>query len=118
MVIKQGSSLLLIMCSLLCALSLSADVLFDPTRPATKQKSTTSNSVGAVVGSWKLESTLVASDRRVAVINGKLVSEGESVDGAHVIQIRKLNVLIQTPTKRMTLQLLPNIIKKIRWETD
>ncbi len=113
MVIKQSSILLLILFSLFTALPLSADGLFDPTRPATKQQSTTSNYGAALVRTWKLESTLVASDRRVAVINGMLVSEGELVDGARVIKIRKLDVLIQTPTRRMTLQLLPDIIKKI-----
>lgn len=112
MAIKQGFNLLLILCSLLTALSLCASVLIDPTRPTTRHKTTTSDNVGAVVRSWKLESTLVAPDRRVAVINGKLVSEGESVDGARVIEIRKLDVLVQTPTRRMTLQLLPDIVKK------
>lgn len=113
MIKKPSTQLLLTLFSLVTALPLNADVLDDPTRPPTKQAPTSSKPVAAPVRSWKLESTLVASDRRVAVINGMLVGEGESVDGARVIKIHNLNVLIQTPTRRMTLQLLPDITKKI-----
>lgn len=103
----------MVMCTLLTSISLHANVLTDPTQPATRQKTVNTNSVSTVVHSWKLESILVAPNRRVAVINGKLVSEGEYVDGARVIRIRALDVLVQTPNKRITLQLLPDIVTKI-----
>jgi len=114
MAIKHGFFLSSILCALLAASSLCAGELIDPTRPITKKNKTTATKpVNAVHRSWTLESTLVAQDRRVAVINGKLVSEGDTVDGARVIKIRKLDVLVQTSSRRMTLQLLPDIFKKI-----
>ena len=112
MKIRHGFKLLLVLCTLLSVLPIWANVLIDPTRPATKQKTTSSVHVGGAHRSWTLESTLVAPNRRVAVINGKLVSEGESVEGALIIKIRKLEVLIQTPSRRMTLMLLPDIVKQ------
>lgn len=112
MPIKQGFRLLLILYTLLSVFPNYASVLIDPTRPTTRNKTTSPDPVGAALRVWTLESTLVAPDRRVAVINGRLVSEGESVDGARIIKIRKLDVLIQTPSRRMTLQLLPDIVKK------
>lgn len=114
MAIKHGLLLPPILCTLLTASSLCAGDLIDPTRPInTKIKTTSTKAVSAVHRSWTLESTLVAHDRRVAVINGKLVSEGDTVDGARVIKISKLDVVVKTSGKRMTLQLLPDIVKKI-----
>lgn len=111
MSIKQCSSVLLILYMSYSPLTVCASELIDPTRPATRLETSSPTRVAAP-RSWTLESTLVAADRRVAVINGKLVSEGESVDGARVVEIRNLDVLIQTASRRMTLQLLPDIVKK------
>ena len=108
---RQGFKLLVILCTLFTVLPMRANELIDPTRPANKHKIKSSDHVGAVHRGWTLESTLVAPNRRVAVINGKLLSEGESVEGAIIIKIGKLEVLIQTPSRRMTLQLLPDIVK-------
>jgi hypothetical protein len=112
MPIRKLIKYVLITASILSACPIGASELLDPTRPATKarEKSPMQYSVG--VRHWILESTLVAPDRRVAVINGKLVSEGEVVDGARILEIRKLDVLIKTPQERMTLQLLPDNVKK------
>jgi MSHA biogenesis protein MshK len=101
----------LALCALLTALPVFGSALIDPTRPA-GQGSTATVRAHTAHSDWTLDSTLVAPDRRVAVINGKRVSEGETVDGARVIQIRKLEVLIQAAGKRKTLQLLPDIVKK------
>jgi len=40
------------------------------------------------------------------------VSEGESVDNATVLQIRKLDVDISASGKRITLPLFPDIVKR------
>ena len=122
MALKQRHILLLLLCNFLTALSLSANDLTDPTRPITTadttakaaiKKKSPPKKVLRVHPGWTLESTLVAHDRQVAVINGKLVSEGDSVDGARVLRIRNLDVLVQTSSKRITLHLLPDIVKKI-----
>lgn len=46
---------------------------------------------------WVLESTLVAADRRVAVINGRTVEVGDQVQGAKVAQIEVYGVRLRTP---------------------
>ena len=87
-----------------------ATALMDPTRPyATGWHD---SRPGQTSGSWVLHSTLVSPSRRVAVINGIHVTEGESVGNATILKIRKLHVLLQTPDKRITLQLLPDIVRK------
>lgn len=102
--------MLLTLCATLAGLPANGSTLIDPTRPARTHRF--SPGPGGAHSGWTLDSTLVAPDRRVAVINGKRASEGESVDGARVIEIHKLDVLIRADGKRMTLQLLPDIVKK------
>lgn len=84
--------------------------LADPTRPwspgSYQQRQTHTD------GSYTLNSTLVSSARRVAVINGRHVTEGETVGNATVLEIRKHDVVLQTPHRQITLQLLPDIVKK------
>ena len=100
--------------ALLCAGSwVTASTLADPTRPADTALFSTNQEFTAASNGWVLNSTLVATDRRVAVINGQHVSEGESVDSATVLHIRKMDVLIQSGGKRITLKLLPDIVRTL-----
>jgi len=103
---------LVALCSLCLGCSLVAAELEDPTRPASKSHSVSPTHSSIPHRQWILESTLVAEDRRVAVINGKLVSEGESVDGAQVLEIRQFIVLVKTPNRKLTLQMLPTIVER------
>ncbi|MEZ5542574.1 MAG: hypothetical protein R3F42_11090 [Pseudomonadota bacterium] len=96
---------------LLVALTAGAAALTDPTRPTGRGHAALLQP-HAQRHDWRLDSTLVAPDRRVAVINGRQVSEGESVDGARVIEIRRLEVLIQARGRQLTLQLLPDIVQQ------
>jgi hypothetical protein len=92
--------------------AVAASPVADPTRPSRLTTQTSQQTSGAVAGGWILNSTLVSPYRRVAVINGAHVSEGESVDNATVVQIRKLDVDIRVSGKRITLPLLPDIVKR------
>lgn len=89
--------------------SVLANTLSDPTRPTPL---TITPAAGGLQTGWVLNSTLVAPDRRVAVINGRHVTEGESIGNAKVLEIRKQTVLIQARGKRITLHLLPDIMRK------
>lgn len=91
---------------------LQAGALQDPTRPTRTALFQSPTASRPVADKWTLNSTLVASDRRVAVINGTYVSEGESVDGAKVLRISKTSVLIQAAGRQTTLQLIPDTLKK------
>ena len=84
--------------------------LTDPTRPWSpggyQQRQSHTD------GSYTLNSTLVSSTRRVAVINGRHVTEGETVGNATVVRIGKYDVLLQSPDKQINLKLVPDIVKK------
>ncbi|MEH6557951.1 MAG: hypothetical protein V7459_01215 [Oceanicoccus sp.] len=62
-----------------------ASALNDPTRPSTYHPT-------AGAQTLTLESVLIGSDRKIAVINGSVVTEGERVKGFAVIEIRKDSV--------------------------
>jgi len=63
--------------------------LQDPTRPASFSSS------ASVDATLTLESVLLGPERKVAVINGKVVAEGDSVSGAQVIAIGKNSVRLR-----------------------
>ena len=111
------------MAILVCALPgagslVTASTFADPTRPANTALYSSYSGYTADNSRWVLSSTLVAADRRVARINGQHVSEGESVDNAIVLHIRKMDVLIQSGGKRITLRLLPDIVKTLPQSTE
>ncbi|MDH3560713.1 MAG: hypothetical protein OEN52_07150 [Gammaproteobacteria bacterium] len=89
----------------------SAGPLQDPTRPTRAALFLSTSAPRPSADKWTLDSTLVATDRRVAVINGTHVSEGESIDGARVLKIRNTDVLIQAPGRQISLQLIPDTLK-------
>jgi len=68
------------------AFAASAQTLSDPTAPpqALPGRAQAENNAPA----WRLQSTLVGANRRIAVINGRAVVEGEAVDGAVVERIQ------------------------------
>lgn len=108
---RKDVGLLLMLHVSLASFPLRAAELIDPTRPPGGAETAPPTRKAATRSGWTLESTLVATDRRVAVINGELVTEGESVGGARVVEIRKLEVLVQTPRGPVTLRLLPDILE-------
>jgi hypothetical protein len=78
-----------------------AQSLSDPTAPVTR---------GGPAGQraqrhWQLQSTLVGAERRVAVINGAVVTEGDTVDGAFVHTIDYTTVLLEANGRPLRLRL-------------
>ena len=88
----------------------SAFALTDPTRPTDPAAyfgtGTATDSKG-----WALQSILFASDRRIAVINGTRVQEGDRIGSARVVRIRDSQVLLDTGGRSLTLHLLPETVK-------
>ena len=86
--------------------SATALALNDPTRPTDPSAyfggSTSGNETG-----WSLQSILTASDRRIAVINGTRVREGDRIGSARVVRIQDSRVLLKTGEGMLTLRLLP-----------
>ena len=87
---------------LFCLLSVvfGSDTLLalnDPTRPASYRPSSQK------VERFQLSSILLGFQRKVAVINGRAVTEGESLGSATVIKIEKERVLLTKGGKRIEL---------------
>ncbi len=55
---------------------------------------------------WRLQSTLVADSRRLAVINGRTVAQGERIDGATVREVRPGGVTLEVEGRRVELRVL------------
>jgi MSHA biogenesis protein MshK len=70
----------------------------DPTRPSSYR------SVENKKTQFVLESILIGEQRKVAVINGKALLEGEKIAGAKVIKINKENVRIVKNGKMIDLK--------------
>jgi len=62
-------------------------------------------------GDWSLQSILSSPQRRIAIINGSRVREGDRIGSARVVRIRDSHVLLNTGGRTVTLRLLPQSIK-------
>ena len=71
----------------------SAQTLDDPTRPYRAPAS--NGPAGEARRSFELSGVLLSSSRRIAVINGELYREGDTVDGARVVRIDPRSVRLQ-----------------------
>jgi hypothetical protein len=104
-------------CSLCLALaatvaSFSTWALQDPTRP-TDPAHYFGTEAMADKPTWALQSVLSSADRRVAVINGIRVLEGDRIGAAQVVSIRPAAVVLKTDHRTVTLRLWPAGIKKV-----
>jgi hypothetical protein len=55
---------------------------------------------------WRLQSTLVADTRRLAVINGRTVAQGGRIEGATLVEVRQDGVTLEEDGRRIRLRLL------------
>jgi MSHA biogenesis protein MshK len=99
----------LIALSILLSMSYAtlAQALNDPMRPPTavpvEEKTVTSS---------RLQSVLISSSRRVAVIDGRAVRLGERVGDATLVAIAPAEVTLERAGERQTLKLHPGVEKK------
>lgn len=93
---RYGSLILL---SVLAAFKTAqAQALADPTRPAQYHPA-------AAQAKLNLQSILFGNSRRVAVINGKALTEGERIGGARILSISKDMVRLKRGDKIVRLKL-------------
>ena len=71
----------------------AAQALPDPTERTSMMRAATASSSPT---RWTLQSTLIAADRRVAVINGETVTVGSTINGARVLEINPYGVRLRT----------------------
>jgi len=79
--------------------TVSAKQYSDPTRPPGVSQKQLNNTVHEKKTSWRLSSTLIASERKIATVNGKLVRPGDRVNGAVLIDIQAWNVTLKKNDK-------------------
>jgi MSHA biogenesis protein MshK len=89
------------------------ELLADPTRPTAAFRSGSgTGGTTAVPAKWTLASTLIAPDRRVAVINGKVVQVGQKIDGAELVAIEAGSVLLSRGGRKIELKLMAGNVKE------
>jgi len=84
--------------------ALAADALEDPLRPANWAQPTASTPVNVDTGDWQLESTLISSGRRVAIINGRAVRAGDAIAGARVLRVEPVAAHLRHDGRRFTIR--------------
>lgn len=79
----------------------------DPTKPSNFR-------VKRAAPTLKLESILYSDTRKVAVINGKVLAEGESIGNKKIIHIEKNRVRLVSGKKELTLTLKRPSIRQVK----
>jgi len=93
----------LLLCALMVASVAQAAPFTDPTQPPT-----TTGPVGDTSpGGPRLESILIAPDRRLAVIDGEQVMLGSKVAGGAVVRITETEVVVRGADGEQTFRLFP-----------
>jgi hypothetical protein len=106
------ASLLLAAVCALCFSSVQA--LEDPTRPPSAEiKTHYVATQKSQQPRWTLNSTLVSSGRRTAIINNKAVSLGDRINGATVVSIEPSTVRLREKGREVTLMMLQKNIKSL-----
>ena len=88
-----------------------AEALPDPTRPYQYGTVQVEQGQDAKV-QWRLSGVRINADKRSAILNGKLVKEGDKLDGAVVLEIKPAEVTLQQDDKRLVVRLLLSNIKQ------
>ncbi len=97
---------------MLAAAHAPAEQLNDPMRPPGKEMMSGGKGGRQTVASrYRLDSVIIAPNRRQAIINGKRLTLGESISGAKLIDIQTTQVTLQVAGKSHVLTLLPLSIK-------
>ena len=62
---------------------------------------------------WRVRAIKIDDHRRSAMINGRMVAEGDEIDGARVLQIKPRAVVIAVGNETTSLSLLKHEIKRL-----
>lgn len=94
--------------TLLCAPAHGAPFA-DPTRPPGQAEP---GADAAQSGALRVESILIAPDRRIAIVNGREVAIGSQVGDARVVQISESEVVIRSARGDETLRLFAPLVRR------
>jgi len=87
------------------------DRLPDPTRPSLANEA---GDGSAIRQGLQLQSTMISTRRRIAVINGQRLTIGDRIQGASVTEIQPFQVTLQRAGRDIQLRLLPPLAKEKR----
>ncbi len=91
-----------------------AELLRDPTRPwsARSVAAAATGKTGNATSSFRVTAIFTSDMRRIAVVNGQRVSEGDRVDGATVVEILADDLRLDLNGKTITSRVLPKGFRK------
>ncbi len=89
-----------------------AQALPDPTRPPSALNTVQEADAVASEAGPALQSVILSSDRKIAIINGQAVKQGDKYGEARVIKITETEVVLRNGNEMQTLKLFPSIEKK------
>lgn len=102
-----------LLCASVCARALAAPVdLPDPTRPPASL-STQPNDAEVSAAGPELQSVLISSHRREAIVSGRTVRVGDRVGDAKVAKITESEVVLRNGQDMRVLKLFPQIEKRM-----
>ncbi len=90
-------TIIVLMLTSFSGLSIGEEILRDPTRPYVASERRV-----VATPRFAVNAIIVSSERRVAIVNGRRVGIGGSVDGAIVITIEKDHLILEKDGKRIT----------------
>jgi MSHA biogenesis protein MshK len=85
--------------------------LSDPTRPPVGVVGSAGQSAPKTL-KWKLTSTLISRQRRVAVINDQVVRVGQKIDGAVLVAVEPGSALLHHAGQKIQLKLVAGTVKQ------
>lgn len=85
-----------------------ADLLRDPTRPYYATRTVAATPGRTSSPGFRVTAIFTSDQRRIAVVNGRRVGEGDRVDGATVIEILADDIRLNVNGKVVTSRVLPN----------
>ena len=97
---------------LLAASSVNAAPFADPFRPPREIEPPAASASATALGGPRLESVLIAPDRRIAVINGEQYTEGAAFGEGRVVRITESEVIIGRAGREESLTLFPRSGKR------
>jgi hypothetical protein len=108
--VRNRYSILSVLVALLIGplLADAQELLRDPTRPYAAKPVVTTTSGGSVATTFRVTAIFTSDLRRVAVVNGQRVIEGDRVDGATVVEIMADALQLNFQGKAITRRVLPN----------
>ena len=102
---------LLLVCALVAS-GAAAAPFADPTRPPSAQPS--GEGAATAPDGPRLESVLIAPDRRIAVISGQQYKMGDPYGEGRVVRITESEVAIRSGESVEVLKLFPGVEKRLR----